>query len=128
MIDICHIAAGIGLETARALASAGASIVVTARSQTTADAVAADLRAGGAAGEVTAKQLELSDFSSVEAFARFLEGLPAIHVLALNAGERGHHCCSTMHGRAGAGLAAICMLMACLGCLLRALGACAKPR
>lgn len=81
---------GIGLETARVLASAGADVVVAARSQATADGVASGLRAGGALGAVTPRQLELSDLSSIEAFAASLDSLPAIHVLVLNAGE--HPC------------------------------------
>ena len=62
-------ASGIGVETVRALATAGARVVLAARNRTQAEAVAATLRAetpGGGAIEVGA--LDLASLASVRAF------------------------------------------------------------
>lgn len=73
---------GIGLETARALADAGARVIVAARSEA---------RGRAAAGAIGSKAewhaLDLADLASVQAFsnARHAEGTP-IDLLILNAG------------------------------------------
>ena len=55
---------GLGLETVRAIAGAGAKVFVAARRP---DAAAADLT--GVAGDITIVQLDLSDPASIDAFA-----------------------------------------------------------
>ena len=60
---------GLGLETVRALAGAGARIFVAARRP---DAAAADLR--DVSGDVTILKLDLSDPASIDAFAADLAG------------------------------------------------------
>src|SRR5262245_33629820 len=73
--------AGVGLETTRALAGAGASVVVPARSFDKARAATADL-----AG-VTLEALDLAEPASVAAFAqRFLASGRPLHLLINNAG------------------------------------------
>ena len=75
---------GLGLETTRALASAGASVVVGARRP---DAAVEALR--GITG-ARVEQLDLTDPASVEAFAtRYLETGRPLHILANNAGIMG---------------------------------------
>jgi NAD(P)-dependent dehydrogenase (short-subunit alcohol dehydrogenase family) len=73
--------AGIGLETARALASAGASVVVPARDMD---------RARQALAQIPGAQpdfLDLMDPSSIDAFAdRFLSSGRPVHILVNNAG------------------------------------------
>lgn len=73
--------AGIGLETARALASAGASVVVPARDMD---------RARPAMTQIPGARLEpldLMDPASIDAFAdRFLASGQALHTLVNNAG------------------------------------------
>ncbi|MEU3499300.1 oxidoreductase [Streptomyces hundungensis] len=72
---------GLGLETTRALAGAGARVVVPARRRATAEAALADL----AGVEVDA--LDLADLDSVRAFAdRFLASGHAIDILVNSAG------------------------------------------
>ena len=60
---------GIGTETVRALAGAGAHVIVGARRP---DAAASDL--AGVAGEITILQLDLSDPASIDAFAAEVAG------------------------------------------------------
>ena len=72
---------GLGLETVRALAGAGARVIVGARRP---DAAADDLR--DVAGDVTILKLDLSDPASIDAFAREVAALvPALHILITNA-------------------------------------------
>lgn len=72
---------GIGLETTRALVSAGASVVVPARDREKAT------NALSAMARVTIESLDLMDSSSIDAFARrFLERAVPLHVLINNAG------------------------------------------
>ena len=77
-------AAGIGLETARALAGAGAAVTLAVRRPDAAVAAAKELRqfVGGPAVEV--KHLDLSDLRSVEAFTSAWKG--PLHMLVNNAG------------------------------------------
>jgi len=78
---------GIGKETARALLAAGASVVVTARSDDKgADAVAA-LRAAVPGADVAYEVLELGSLDSVRAFTdRFLAAHDRLDLLIANAG------------------------------------------
>lgn len=77
---------GLGAETARALASKGAHVVLTARDLAKADATAQAIRdSTGAAVEV--EELELDSLASIRAFAeRFLAAHDALHILVNNAG------------------------------------------
>ena len=72
-------ASGIGVETSRALASAGADVTLAVRNSAAGAAVAADI---GHGSRVAA--LDLSDPSSVGAFIRAWDG--ALHILVHNAG------------------------------------------
>lgn len=73
--------AGVGLETTRALAGAGATVVVPARTRDKAQAALAGIE------RVELESLDLVDPASVEAFAaRFLESGRPLHVLVNNAG------------------------------------------
>ena len=82
-----HVSAGIGVETARALASAGADVVITSRDVAVGERVAAGIQAAGAKGKVTVKQLDLADVVNVEAFAEDVAAsLGRIDYLILNAG------------------------------------------
>jgi NAD(P)-dependent dehydrogenase (short-subunit alcohol dehydrogenase family) len=72
-------AGGVGLETARALASAGATVVVGARSPDAARAATAGIP------RVEIHALDLADPPSVDAFARALGDRP-LHLLVNNAG------------------------------------------
>ena len=72
---------GLGLETVRALAGAGARVIVGARRP---DVAAQDLR--DVAGEVAILKLDLSDPVSIDAFAGEVAALvPALHILISNA-------------------------------------------
>ena len=77
---------GIGLETARALASAGATVVLGNRSGAKADAAAADLRAS-VAGVVELQALDLASLASVRDFASWVGNQhDELDVLINNAG------------------------------------------
>src|ERR1700728_1617 len=67
---------GIGVETVRALATAGADVTLAVRNTGTGAAVADQLRAElpPESGELSVAQLELSDLSSVKAFAAAWDG------------------------------------------------------
>jgi len=75
---------GIGVETARALASAGAAVRLAVRDTAAGDLVAADIRAGTGNPSVNVGALDLSDLSSVAAFVRTWSG--ALDILVNNAG------------------------------------------
>ncbi|MDT5340696.1 MAG: hypothetical protein QOD90_6201 [Mycobacterium sp.] len=70
---------GIGIETARALADAGAEVTLAVRDVAAGDRVAADI---GGATRVAA--LDLSDLASVDAFVAAWDG--PLHILVNNAG------------------------------------------
>ena len=73
---------GIGLETVRALAGAGASITVPARDRAKAEAALADIP-----GDVTIADMDLADVDSVRAFAdAFVGSGKPLHMLINNAG------------------------------------------
>lgn len=77
---------GVGLETARALAGAGADVVLGCRNPDKGAAAAADIVAGGVDGTVTVGVLDVSDLSSVRAF---VDRAGAVDVLVNNAGILG---------------------------------------
>src|SRR5690349_4821655 len=74
---------GLGLETVRALASAGASVTVPARRVEHAREV---LAAAGLGDAVTVEEMDLADQDSVKAFAqRYLAGHSSLDILINNA-------------------------------------------
>jgi NAD(P)-dependent dehydrogenase (short-subunit alcohol dehydrogenase family) len=80
-------ASGIGVETSRALASAGAQVVMPVRSRAKAEGVAADIRASTGNGAVKVADMDLADFASVRAFAdAFVASGSALDILINNAG------------------------------------------
>lgn len=76
-------ASGIGVETVRALAQAGAAVTIAARKLDAAEVVAADVRAS-TGNDVAVAALELTDRASIDAFARSWEG--SLDILVDNAG------------------------------------------
>jgi NAD(P)-dependent dehydrogenase (short-subunit alcohol dehydrogenase family) len=80
-------ASGIGVETVRALASAGARVVLAARNQAVADEVAAALRTETGSGTIEVGLLDLASLASVRAFvARYISLERPLHLLINNAG------------------------------------------
>ncbi len=78
---------GLGIETARALASVGASVTITGRSTEKIDAALATLREQVPGARFDAEELELGSLASVAAAAkRIVEGGLAIDLLLNNAG------------------------------------------
>ena len=77
-------ASGIGVETARALASAGAETVIAARDLAAAERTAADIRATTGNPAVSVARLDLLDRGSVDQLVRGLAG--PLHILVNNAG------------------------------------------
>ena len=78
---------GLGLETARALAAAGAHVVLTARTAEKGEAAVATVRAAVAGAEVEFAILELGSLASVRSFADELSRrLDRIDLLVANAG------------------------------------------
>jgi NAD(P)-dependent dehydrogenase (short-subunit alcohol dehydrogenase family) len=75
---------GIGVETARALASAGADITLAVRNPAAGEQTAADITAATGNRRVTVAPLDLADQASVRAFVDAWEG--PLHVLLNNAG------------------------------------------
>ncbi len=86
---------GIGIETARVLATCGAHVVVAGRDLAAADSLVAQITAAGGAAHATA--LDLADLRSVEAFAD-AEGETPLHLLINNAGIMA---CPFMHTEQG---------------------------
>ncbi|HSH94695.1 MAG TPA: SDR family NAD(P)-dependent oxidoreductase, partial [Roseimicrobium sp.] len=76
--------AGIGLETCRALASAGASVTIAARRPEAAARAAEELRRSTANAAIEVQQLDLSDLRSVKSFAGSWQG--PLDILVNNAG------------------------------------------
>ena len=70
---------GLGTETVRALAGAGARVIVGARRP---DAAASDL--AGVAGEITVLKLDLSDPASIDGFAAQVAGIAGTIELLIN--------------------------------------------
>jgi len=78
---------GLGEETARALASRGARIVMAARDLAKAETAAATIRASTGNPDVAVTELELDSLASVRACAkRFLAEYDRLHLLINNAG------------------------------------------
>jgi NAD(P)-dependent dehydrogenase (short-subunit alcohol dehydrogenase family) len=77
-------ATGIGIETARALAEAGADVVIAVRKPDLAEAAVADIRKT-AKGAVSWSMLDLSSFKSIRAFAERWGDKP-LNLLINNAG------------------------------------------
>jgi len=77
-------ASGIGVETARALASAGAAVTLAVRRPSEAERVAAELRASTGNYAITVAPLDLADLASVEAFAAAWKA--PLDILVNNAG------------------------------------------
>ncbi|WP_375493249.1 SDR family NAD(P)-dependent oxidoreductase [uncultured Jatrophihabitans sp.] len=77
-------ASGIGAETARVLAAAGAETVVAARNRVAAERVAADIRATTGNDAVRVAYLDLVDRTSIDALAAGFDG--PLHILVNNAG------------------------------------------
>ncbi|MFF7993556.1 SDR family NAD(P)-dependent oxidoreductase [Kitasatospora xanthocidica] len=83
-------ASGIGLETVRALATAGARVVIGARDPRAAGAVAASLREATGNPAVTVAAVDLGSLRSVRAFADgLLEQREPVHLLIANAAVMG---------------------------------------
>ncbi len=73
---------GIGVETVRAIAGAGASVMVPARDVAKAKAALSDV-----AGDISVAAMDLGDIASVEKFARdYASARKALHLLINNAG------------------------------------------
>jgi NAD(P)-dependent dehydrogenase (short-subunit alcohol dehydrogenase family) len=78
---------GLGAETARALASKGARVVLTARDVAKGEEVARGIRASTGNDGIEVEELELGSLASIRAFAeRFLARHDAVQILANNAG------------------------------------------
>jgi NAD(P)-dependent dehydrogenase (short-subunit alcohol dehydrogenase family) len=75
---------GIGVETARALAGAGAAVTLAVRNTEHGEQVATDIRESTGNSAVTVSPLELSDLASVRAFAAGWSG--PLDILVNNAG------------------------------------------
>ena len=75
---------GIGVETARTLAAAGASVTLAVRDTSRGDRVAAEISENTGNGEVRVGAFDLSDLSSVAAFVRAWTG--PLDILVNNAG------------------------------------------
>jgi len=75
---------GIGAETARALAQAGADVTVAVRTPASAEPLIAEAKREAWTGTVRAAELDLSDLASVHAFAKTWD--EPVHALVANAG------------------------------------------
>src|SRR4051794_17475697 len=81
---------GLGLETARALAGAGAHVVMAARDQAKAAAAEADIRSGVPGASLEVAELDLGSLESVAAAAGAISSRhPALDILVNNAGLMG---------------------------------------
>ncbi len=77
-------ASGIGVETARALAHAGAQVTLAVRDATAGARVAADIAGTSGRDDVAVAHVDLADLGSVDAFTASWQG--PLHVLVNNAG------------------------------------------
>ena len=77
-------ASGIGIETARALAGAGAEVTLAVRNRAAGDATAEDIVATTGNKQVLVAPLDLADLASVAAFVAAWDG--PLHILVNNAG------------------------------------------
>jgi NAD(P)-dependent dehydrogenase (short-subunit alcohol dehydrogenase family) len=76
-------ASGIGIETARALAKAGAEVTLAVRNTEAGERVAADIKASTGNDAVRVGRLELLDWNSIDAFVQAWHG--PLHILINNA-------------------------------------------
>jgi len=91
---------GLGAETARALASAGAEIVLAVRDVAKGEGVADSIRSSVEGARIEVRELELSVPSSVRAFAKgFLTEHPSLNILVNNAGVMACPLARTAEGR-----------------------------
>jgi NAD(P)-dependent dehydrogenase (short-subunit alcohol dehydrogenase family) len=77
-------ASGIGVETARALAHAGAHVTLAVRDSAAGERVAADIARTSGRDEPAVAHLDLADLATVDAFTASWQG--PLHVLVNNAG------------------------------------------
>ncbi len=77
-------ASGIGVETARALAAAGATVTMAVRDIAAGERIADELRTSTGNNSIRVGRLDLTDLSSVESFVRDWSG--PLHILVNNAG------------------------------------------
>lgn len=78
---------GIGLETTRYLADAGATVVMGCRNRAKAERAVADVRATTSGGDLMVLDLDLGDLASIRSFAHQLaSSVPRVDVLINNAG------------------------------------------
>ncbi|SCG62443.1 SDR family NAD(P)-dependent oxidoreductase [Micromonospora inositola] len=77
-------ASGIGVETARALAAAGADVTLAVRNVDAGQQAATDITGTTGNDRILVAQLDLADLSSVAAFVRTWDG--PLHILVNNAG------------------------------------------
>ena len=75
---------GIGIETARALAGAGAAVTLAVRDVEAAESVAQDIRATESTDDVHVAALDLTDLGSIDAFVSDWHG--PLEILVNNAG------------------------------------------
>ena len=78
---------GLGAETGRALAAAGATVILTARDEAKGEAAADAIRTSTGNDRVSVADLELDSLASIRRFAaRFLDEHPSLQLLVNNAG------------------------------------------
>ena len=78
---------GIGVETVRALAKAGATVFLTSRNVENGQKIADEIKSSTNNSNVFVEQLELDSLENVRAFvARFLAKNLPVHILINNAG------------------------------------------
>lgn len=77
-------ASGIGVETARALAHAGAQVTLAVRNPGAGDRVAADIARTSRRDDVAVAYLDLADLKTIDAFTAAWDG--PLHILVNNAG------------------------------------------
>ncbi|WP_425145534.1 SDR family NAD(P)-dependent oxidoreductase [Deinococcus sp.] len=77
-------ASGIGVETARSLAAAGAEVTLAVRNIEAGNRVAADIRQTTGSSQVRVESLELNDRASIQALVQRWDG--PLHILVNNAG------------------------------------------
>jgi len=77
-------ASGIGVETARALAHAGAQVTLAVRDTAAGDRAAADIARTSGRDDVAVAHVDLADLTSIDAFTASWTG--PLHVLVCNAG------------------------------------------
>jgi NAD(P)-dependent dehydrogenase (short-subunit alcohol dehydrogenase family) len=86
-VIITGASAGIGVETARALAKAGARVVIGARNLEKAEPIAKEIRESTNNPNVEVEKLDLGSLASVNDFVkRYLEKKRPLHILINNAG------------------------------------------